>query len=130
MASWEQFKQYVHSNLKVNFDEGDVIGLVRELYDGRHQGVVLARITFSSSDGDWVQISSPIGQVQGVDIEQAARAMAHSFCGGIVIIDDLVCVAHCVPLANLDGNEFFEPLKAVYAAADGLEEALTGHDTF
>lgn len=130
MANWEQFKQYVHSNLKVDKDDGDWMGLIFGLEDGRTQLITMAKSPAPSSDGDWVQITSPIGRVGSVDLEKAARVTCDLFCGGITILQDCVCVTHCLPIANLDANEFFEPLKRVYVSADLLEAALTGQDNF
>lgn len=130
MATWDQFHQLIASNYRIQDDRGDMLTLVFEVNGGRSQIVVLAHQGFSASQGDWVTISSPIGQAAGINLTLALMKADEYVVGGLTIDGDFLIARHAVPLANLDANEIDEPMRALCMMADQLEAALVGGDDY
>lgn len=130
MASWNELKAHIHASYKVKGDNGELVSMVFAESDGRTQLTLVGRGHNTNTGEEWVQISSPIGEVARINLEAAARAAFDWLCGGIVVIDDRVYLHHAAPLANLDVNEFARPLAVITSGADSIERALLGTDEF
>ena len=130
MASWEQLVGYVKGNYTVAESEPRHITLFFDTGDERSQGVHLFHQTLGDDGDDWVQIESAICEASSERIEATARAAGDMVCGGVAVINDVVIFRHSVPLANLDVNEFVQPLELVTIAADRLEALVSGLDEF
>jgi hypothetical protein len=130
MASWSALVNYVHSHYKVTDEQPGMMKLVFEVGDLRSQLVFLWRTPLRDGAEEWVQIESPFGEIDSVDLRAATLAMSKLVCGGIAAVGDLATVRHSVPLENMDINEFERPLALVLSTADNLERQLTGGDDF
>lgn len=131
MASWGELKAMVKERYNVEEVDAGFLRLVFAVGDqGRSQIVTLARFSNDNTGEEWVGISSPVGKIGEVSIELAARKAFEVLCGGIVVINDLICLHHSAPLVNLDMNEFLRPLSIIMNQADAIEAALSGGDRY
>lgn len=81
--------------------------------------------------GAWIEISSPVGRADKIDLRQLLELAGQSAVGGAGVVDGVALLKHTVPLEDLSiEHEFERPLRSVVARADSLEEALTETDEF
>jgi hypothetical protein len=130
MATWSMLKEYVHSHYKIADEKPDSLKLIFDLGDLRSQVVILWRMSLLDGSEEWVQIESPFGRLDSIDLRGAIDAMGDTVCGGIASFGELATVRHSVPLLNLDINEFERPLILVTGTADRLEQRFQGGDEF
>ena len=95
---------------------------------GNRSQAVFVHRTGNELLGEWATIISPIGKVSAAKLKEITTEAYDLVCGGIVMLRDLVCLSHSVPLADLDINEFTAPLVAITVSADALEQKFTGRD--
>lgn len=130
MATWNTLVEYVRRNYRVSDEKPNMVKMIFEVGDLRTQLVFLWAQTLGDGTEPWVQIESPFGELDTVDVRAAVQAMSELVCGGIASMGTLVTVRHSVPLENLDINEFERPLNLVLTTADELERKFTGGDRF
>jgi hypothetical protein len=81
--------------------------------------------------GAWVEISSPVGWADKIDLRRLLELAGTSAVGGAAVVDGVALLKHTVPLEDLSIEiEFERPLKSVVARADALEHELTKSDEF
>lgn len=81
--------------------------------------------------GAWVEISSPVGWADKIDLRRLLELAGTSAVGGAAVVDGVALLKHTVPLEDLSIEiEFERPLKSVVARADALEHELTKTDEF
>ncbi len=81
--------------------------------------------------GSWIEISSPVGWADSIDLRKFLELAGGSAVGGAAVVDGVALLKHTVPLEDLSIQEEFEPpLKAVVARADAFEHELTAADEF
>src|SRR5690349_16904421 len=105
-----------------------MIGLVFGVGNGRTQMVLVTRHMLMNGTEEWVQISSPIGEVGQINVEGVLRDVGDMVCGGVVIEGKYLVVRDALPLANLQVNEFERPFVLVTTTADRLEQKYVGSD--
>jgi hypothetical protein len=130
MATWADVITYVRSTYKIADEKPDAIKLVFEVGGLRTQVVMLWHLTLADGREEWVQIESPIGNVNSIDLRRALESVGDTVCGGLGKLGDLVTFRHAVPLANININELEVPLALVTSTADDLERTLVGGDQF
>jgi hypothetical protein len=130
MATWADVITYVRSTYKIADEKPDAIKLVFEVGGLRTQVVMLWHLTLAGGREEWVQIESPIGNVNSIDLRRALDSVGDTVCGGLGRLGDLVTFRHAVPLANININELEVPLALVTSTADDLERTLVGGDQF
>lgn len=130
MATWSALTEYVRSHYKISDEKPGSLKLVFDLGNLRSQVVFLWRMTLDEGTEDWVQIESPFGRLDSINLRGAIDAMGETVCGGIAALGEFVTVRHSVPLLNLDINEFERPLALVTGTADRLEQQFQGGDQF
>lgn len=130
MATWSALTEYVRSHYKIADEKPGSMKLIFDVGDLRSQVVFLWRMSLLDGEEDWVQIESPFGRLDSVNLRGAIDAMGQTVCGGIAAMGDLATVRHSVPLLNLDINEFERPLSLVTGTADRLEQQFQGGDQF
>lgn len=128
METWSEFKSYIESTYKVAEQDENSMKLLFSTVDERSQIVLIWKHMFGESE--WIEIESPIAKVGEVDAMRVLRKVEELICGGLSIAADHFTLKHSIPIANLDPNEFEEPLMAIVAAADHLEKELVGSDRF
>ncbi len=130
MASWNEMRSFINEEYKVKKDDGETITMVFDLGEGRSQLVLIGLSKNENTGEEWLQISSPIGKVEEVNVRRAAEMTFSYLCGGVVVAGDLVLMHHSAPLANLDTNEFKRPLSVIVNGADDIERQLVGGDKY
>lgn len=132
MTTWDQLKEYIHSNYKATEISPRAIEMLFSTTDGRSQFVYVTSLEGPGGE-HWASIDSAIGREDSIDILLALRMVENVVCGGLAHLfvrgEDLVSIRHVVPLQTLDAAEFDQPLLMVTSAADDFERALTGSDT-
>ncbi|HEY4020236.1 MAG TPA: hypothetical protein VGM75_16205 [Pseudonocardiaceae bacterium] len=130
MATWADLVAFVRSEYRVTKIDTDEVRLLLEFDDERRQMVILAREVLDKRE-EWVQIASPCGRADEVDLRQLLAELGDtSVVGGAVIMGDHVVLRHSLPLENLDINEFVDPLALIAGTADQIEERYVGGDGY
>jgi hypothetical protein len=128
MATWNDLAGYLRTNYKIRDDQGSHLILLFGTTETRSQIVHVSHGTMGASQGDWAIIASVFGKASEIDLGVALQEAAEYVVGGVALFGDALVMRHAVPLANLDINEFEEPLHLVLGAADAMEERFTGRD--
>ncbi|WP_436497376.1 hypothetical protein [Actinokineospora sp. HUAS TT18] len=135
MATWADLAQYVNETYDVISEDQEEIRILFnfEAYDEedeRTQVVVLAREVLDKQH-EWVQIASPIGLADKVDLKALLTEVGHtSVACGVAIMGDHVVLRHSLPLQTLDLHEFVDPMTLLAGTADQLEEIFFGGDKY
>ncbi|MFD4197047.1 hypothetical protein [Amycolatopsis thermoflava] len=135
MTSWRDLATFIRQQYKVVRDEPDELRIrIRFQSDPeeeeRTQIVVIAREVLDRRD-EWIQIATPFARVDEVDVVAVLAEVGHTtVVGGVVVMGEYLVLRHSLPLANLDINEFVDPLALVTSSAELLEEQLTGRDDY
>ncbi|NIH87760.1 hypothetical protein [Amycolatopsis granulosa] len=135
MTSWRDLATFIRQQYKVVRDEPDELRIrIRFQSDPeeeeRTQIVVIAREVLDRRD-EWIQIATPFARVDEVDVAAVLAEVGHTtVVGGVVVMGEYLVLRHSLPLANLDLNEFVDPLALVTSSAELLEEQLTGRDDY
>ncbi|HEX8086531.1 MAG TPA: hypothetical protein VF529_19745 [Solirubrobacteraceae bacterium] len=123
MADWNSLRNYIKGKYKIAEDNLDSLKLVFEVEDGRSQVAIVSKL----GDTGWVGISTAVCRESEIDPRDALRRNAGMTVGGLALIDaGIVIFRHSFPLANLDPDEFEEPLFVVVQYGDQLERELSG----
>ncbi|HWC83911.1 MAG TPA: hypothetical protein VG756_28465 [Pseudonocardiaceae bacterium] len=123
MATWEDLAAYVRSEYRVVRETRDELRIeVGFEEDERTQIVILAHEVLDGRE-DWVQILSLCGRADQVNLAQLLTELGDTtVVTGAVIMGEHVALRHSLPLANLDINEFVDPVELLAGTADELEE--------
>ena len=79
----------------------------------------------------WVEISSPVGRADEVDLLRFLELAGAPDLGGAAFVDGIALLKHVAPLEELSIREEFErPLTLLVARADAMEHELTSGDHF
>jgi hypothetical protein len=127
MATWEQLKNFVKSNYKMQREESDSFNMVFDLGDNRSQLVNVTKAQTKNGDV-WVQIYSPVGTIRQDKLNNALEDIEGAICGGLVKMGDKHLVRHCMLIEDMSAEEFNVPLLLITAIADSLEEKYVGGD--
>jgi hypothetical protein len=130
MTTWNSVVEYVRSNYKIADEGPDKIKLIFEVGDMRTQVVFLWRETLANGAEEWLQIESPVGKADKMDLRAVLEEVGKKVCGGAALIDGYLFIRQSMPLANLDINEFERPLGLITSTADRLEHQFVGGDEF
>ncbi|WP_173125760.1 CesT family type III secretion system chaperone [Kibdelosporangium persicum] len=129
MSSWTEVINYVRTRYEV-LEESDTWLRFRMDTDGsRSQQVSVHHVP--DDDGEWLEISSPVGWADQVDLRRLLELAGSATVGGVAVVDGVALLKHTVPVEDLSVREEFErPLKLVVAHADSFERELAGTDHF
>jgi hypothetical protein len=130
VTTWTEVINYVRTRYEV-LEETDAWLRFRLDIDGdRDQQVAVHHVP--DVDGvAWVEISSPVGWADKIDLRRLLELAGTSIVGGAAVVDGVALLKHTVPLEDLSVQEEFErPLKLVVARADAFERELTQADHF
>lgn len=130
MTSWQGLTTFIKSNYKVSDENDSMIKMLFNTGDLRSQVVFIWKMGLMDGQEEWIQIESPVGRLDSINVASALRAIENTVCGGLGMSGDLLTVRHAAPLANLDANEVERPIVLVTTMADVLEQQLTGSDVF
>jgi hypothetical protein len=130
MTTWNDLVEYIHNHYKIADENPNMIKMVFETGGLRSQVVLVWHLTLNDGSEEWVQIESPFGDVNTIDLRAALEGIGSTVCGGLAQFGDLVTFRHSIPLQNLNINEFESPLALVTTTADNLERQFTGGDQY
>ncbi|MBO0868601.1 MAG: hypothetical protein J2P15_08555 [Micromonosporaceae bacterium] len=130
MATWNNLVDYVSSRYQATEERPGCIKLVFELPDLRSQVVFVWQQMLRDGTEEWLQIESPIGRVDSMNLRAVLEEVGEMVCGGAALMDGVLFVRQAMPMANLDINEFERPLRLVTSSADLLERKFVGGDEF
>lgn len=130
MATWADLVTFMRTEYRVVRLEKDEVRIEVEFDDERRQHVIMQREVMDKRE-EWVQIVSPCGKAAEVNLPALLAHLGEgAVCGGAVIMGDYVVLRHSLPLANLDINEFVDPMTLIAGTADEVEEMFTGGDGY
>lgn len=129
MATWNDLRQYIHSQYQV-FDEApDVIRLIFNLGNGRTQNVLVSGKQAGAFE--YFVIWTPICDESQISARDALVRNATMSIGALGLVPDgTVILRYSAPLKDLDVDEFNVPLQGLTMAGDMLEQEFSGADRF
>ena len=130
MSIWAGVINFVRARYEVLEERGDWLRFRVDTGDGRGQQVSLHHLP--DHDGaEWVEISSPVGWADKIDLRRLLELAGTAPIGGAAVVDGVALLKHTVPLADLSIQvEFEHPLTLVVQHADEFERELTKADQF
>lgn len=130
MATWKQIKDFLRGNFNIAEDTGDMFKLIFSVDgDDRSQVIFIEKIKSQNRDL-WVELSSPVGVIEEDEINDALEILDNTMCGGMVKKGNLHFVRHCMPIDNVDGDDFVAIMSVIVGVADKLEERFVGGDSY
>lgn len=130
MTTWNDLVVYIKRNYKVNSEEPGLLSMTFETQDMRSQTALVTLQAIGSNNEEWVTIESAVGEIGKVDLERLIREVGTYVCGGVAASGEYVVLRHSAPIADMNTDEFENPLALVTLTADQLEKALVGVDAF
>ena len=128
MATWKQVRDYIQENYKYEYDEEyDMFKLIFEITDERSQVVFVERDK-SVSGTSWIEVSSPVGEVNKNDIFDLLEDLDKKVCGGAVKIGNRIFIRSRYLLDSIDSDAIDNALSLLAGIADELEEKYVGGD--
>ena len=130
MTTWTDVINYVRTRHEVLEDTGSWLRFQLECEGDRTQQVAVHHVT--DPDGaEWLEISSPVGRADAVDLRRLLELAGESTVGGAAVVDGVALLKHAAPLEDLSVlDEFARPLELLATRADALEQELTQSDEF
>jgi hypothetical protein len=126
MADWNALRNYIKGHYKVANDDLDTMQLLFDTGGGRSQNVLVTNI-----GNNWAMVHTAVCQESDIDPRAALIKNFEMRVGSLALVEDgPVIFRHSFPLANLDPEEFEEPLQIAVRYGDELERELTGADAF
>ncbi len=130
MTTWTDVINYVRRRYEVLEENDTWLRFRLDLDGGRTQQVAVHHVP-EADGGAWLEISSAVGRVDGIDHGRLLELAGTSLVGGAAVVDGVALLKHTVPLENLSVQEEFErPLTMLVASADAFEHELTATDHF
>ncbi|GAB2864134.1 hypothetical protein [Lentzea nigeriaca] len=130
MTSWIEVINYVRLRYEVLEETEEWLRFRLDTAGERTQQVAVHHLP--DVDGTaWLEISSPVGRADEVDLLRFLELAGEPEVGGAAIVDGLALLKHVVPLEDLSVREEFErPLGLLVSRADVIEHELTQKDHF
>jgi hypothetical protein len=125
MATWADLVSYVRSNFEIAKEGDGILAIDQRLPSGRSQIIFLQRVIMA---GEWVKISSRIGQVEGVNLDAVLREVGQMAAGGLSIESGYLMLRTFAPIETMQHTEFMKQFGLIADAADLLEWKFTGRD--
>lgn len=121
MASWQDVKQFLYSNYKINSDEDGVLSILFETGNNRSQ------LVFVAQTGDFLRLLSPVADEGSAS---PARVLGEPSLFGVTKFGSHFCLVHNQLLDTVDEAEITGVIPLLAGFADKLESALTGSDSY
>lgn len=130
MTSWTEVINYVRVRYEVLEESDEWLRFRLDIAGDRTQQVSVHHLP--DTDGQaWVEISSPVGRADEVDLRRFLELAGAPELGGAAVVDGIALLKHVAPLEDLSIREEFErPLTLLVTRADALEHELTQNDHF
>lgn len=131
MAHWGQLVDFVRENYRVTDQTDQMLRFEFSIGDhGERSQVVFVFHNPTQGGEDWIQIESPIGELDKINLRALLELTENRVVGGIAALNGHAVLRDAVPLADMSVEEFESPLRLVTGAADDFERALTGVDRY
>ncbi len=132
MTTWTDVISYVRTRYEVLEETDDWLRFRLETEVDRTQQVAVHHVPAGEADRvAWIEISSPVGRADEIDLRRLLELAGTSIVGGAAIVDGVALLKHTLPLAHLSVREEFErPMALLVARADALEHQLTRADQY
>jgi hypothetical protein len=130
VTSWTEVINYVRVRYEVLEESDEWLRFRLDTGGDRTQQVSVHHLP--DVDGQaWVEISSPVGRADEVDLRRFLELAGEPELGGAAVVDGIALLKHVAPLEELSIREEFErPLTLLVGRADALEHELTQRDHF
>lgn len=128
MASWVQLVDYVKENYHVTDQKDGMLSFVFSV--GDRSQVVFVWHTPMQDGEEWIQIESPIGELDKINLRELLELVEKKIVGGVAALEGLAVLRDAIPLADMSVEEFETPFRAITMTADDLEHQLTGVDQY
>jgi hypothetical protein len=130
VTNWTDVINYVRARYEVLEETDGWLRFRLETSGDRSQQVTVHHVP--KEDGEaWLEISSPVGRADDIDLRRLLELAGTSIVGGAAVVSGVALLKHTVPLADLSVREEFErPLELVVASADAFEHELTRADQY
>jgi hypothetical protein len=130
VTTWNDVISYVRARFEVLEETDDWLRFRLDTGEDRTQQVAVHHVP--DADGSaWVEISSPVGRADQIDLRRLLELAGGSLVGGAAVVDGVALLKHTAPLEDLSVREEFErPLTLVVDRADAFENELTRTDRF
>jgi hypothetical protein len=130
VATWVDVINYVRVRYEVLEETESWLRFRFDAGSGRTQQVSVHHV-LDADGGAWVEISSPVGRPDAIDLRRLLELAGGALVGGAAVVDDVALLKHTAPLEDLNVQEEFErPLTLVVTHADAIEHELTQTDQF
>lgn len=127
VASWEDLVTYVRLRYEVMRQaEGELWFNLPTT--GERTQLVVVRQAAGPDGHPWAQIASPIAKVADIDLGRLLELAGALVVGGAVADNGVAVLRDSIPLEDAALAVFERSFHLVVAAADQLEEVLTGAD--
>jgi hypothetical protein len=130
VTTWTDVVNYVRARYEV-LEENDQWLRFRLTTGGERTQQVSVHHLPHLDGTDLVEISSPVGWADKIDLRRLLELAASAPIGGAAVVDGVALLKHTAPLTDLDiQHEFASPLTELTTQADRLEHELTQADHF
>lgn len=130
VTSWTDVINYVRVRYEVMEDTDGWVRFRLDTKNDRNQQVTMHHVT-GDDHVDWVELSSPVGWADKIDLRKFLELSGSSIIGGAAVVDGVALLKHTVPLSDMSiQEEFVAPLTALVHRADAMEHELTSADQF
>ncbi len=129
MATWTDLINYVRTRYEV-LEQTDTWLRFRLPTEGERTQQVSVHHVPDADGHEWIEISSPVGWADQIDLRRLLELAGTSVVGGAAVVDGVALFRHGVPLEDMSLLEFERPFQLVVARADEFERQLTGADRF
>ena len=131
MASWDELRTHAEETFGAfSIDTGGMFAVDLTYDDGRTQKVYVRQ--FTSRDREFFELRTLVCKQTELEPIEALRRNAEGGVGFLGLEDGMYFLMHRLPLESLMTFALFdEPLRAIAADADALEQAFSaGNDMF
>lgn len=130
MATWGQLVDFVKKNYRVDDQNDRMLRFEFSIgEDGKRSQVVFVSHT-PTDDEEWIQIESPIGELDNINLRELLELVENKVVGGVAALNGHAVLRDAIPLADMSVEEFESPFRLVTVTADKLERQLTGIDRY
>jgi hypothetical protein len=127
VADWDDLVSFVRMRYEIMRQHEGELWFNVPTGDERTQ-IVAVRLVTGEDDHPWAQITSPVGNLDRINLAELLTLAGETVAGGAVAEDRLVLFRHSIPLGDTALDGFDRPFLLVVETADRLEHALTGAD--
>lgn len=129
MASWTDLINFVRIRYEILEQTDSWVRFSVPTSSERTQQVSVHHVQ-GPDGGEWIDISSPVGWADKIDLRRLLELAGTSIVGGAAVVDGVALFQHAVPLEDMTMLGFDRPFRLVVARADEYERELTGDDHF